>query len=211
MRYFSVYSCIPACPGHSEDRGRTERHILWEISDMTEDTKKIFENRVRDITVFRGIAFNPNSNGRSLTKLIELSNAFTATEMKALRSVMVYAVNGLVSDRRQDLWLDHVEKAAGYDKESWTTEEAFKWASLGIHLQRKTEVLFTGRSVFKNPKHHDPQHDIETLTQFGSFRNLDEMNFEQCHQIAKNEIDKSNYKNLEQTLLLRVCLMNFHN
>jgi hypothetical protein len=32
-----VHQQTPVCPGHSEDRGRTAKHIFWEMTDLPED------------------------------------------------------------------------------------------------------------------------------------------------------------------------------
>lgn len=53
-------------------------------------------------------------------------------------------------------------------------------------------------------KAHDPEHDLDTLIRYGSFLNLDEMNFEQCHQPNKNQGHLINDGNVEKALIIWV-------
>jgi hypothetical protein len=78
-----------------------------------------------------------NLNERSLTNLITKRNSLSATEIKSIRSLMPFALIGLVNSVQQDLWLCHVEYAAGYDQEQWLIEDAYIWYSLGQSFQQK--------------------------------------------------------------------------
>lgn len=57
------------------------------------------------------------------------------------------------------------------------------------------------------PKIHDPVHDDESIEQFGSLLNLDEMSFETCHQITKADAKLVNGRNVEEQLLKKVLIL----
>ena len=204
-----MYQCIPACPGHSEDHGRTINHLFWEISSLDTESKLIFDERIRTLCNFPAIIFNGKSQQRSLSKLIVNGTNMTASELKSIRWIIVYALLDLIDPQHQDVWLEHVEHAAGYDIKSWNIAEIFYWTKMQESYLSKMKKLYCEHSNFTNPKAHDPIHDLDYLNLFGSFKNLDEMSFESLHQQYKHYVEHSNKQKLHKTLMKMVMQYHF--
>jgi len=73
----------------------------------------------------------------------------------------------------------------GYHNENWDVEQRRKWSIIRESFLNSIISEFGHWSNFKFPKFHDPQHDDETIENFGSFMNLDDMNMETIHQESK--------------------------
>jgi len=54
-----------------------------------------------------------------LSKLALKENQLTSEEAASARSILVFALIGLISVPRQKCWLNHVEYAAGYYEKNW--------------------------------------------------------------------------------------------
>ena len=152
------------------------------------------------IREFPAIIFKGDEGIRSFTELILGEKSLTATEFKSIRWIILYILIGLIDDDRQDVWLDHVEYAASFDKKKWYYEDILAWDKIRVNYQTKMSTLFAHHSSFTNPKAHDPVHGIEILKEFGSFKNLDEMIHESMHQLFKKFTTKSNKINLHYTI-----------
>jgi len=115
LELFDPYSQIPACPGHSEDHGRTIKHIFWEVSEMGMLEQKIVNERMEALSNFPGLLHFHNGSKQSFVTIALKENHFTATEVASARSIIVFALLDLVSLSHQLCWLDHVEYAAGLE------------------------------------------------------------------------------------------------
>ena len=226
LKSFNMYSQTPSCPGHSENLGRTSRHLLEDIKLSETIIRTAIDKRLEALPKFPGLQLNFR-NDRSLTALVSSGKKLTAGEMQSIRVVILFLLIGLVSVKRIECWKYHVMYAAGYYKKTWSkglftpnlfhlAEDRTRWSEIRQLFQQSFWKLFHHLIHFEVfPKGHDPEvlpilrdlhlkHDDDIIRLFGSFLNLDEMNFEGCHQVAKRNARHHNNHNTDYDLLKEV-------
>lgn len=145
-------------PGHSEDKGRTEKHLFWEIIDMDNQLKEEVNRRISNIPSFPGLKFC----GRSLnsktkfTELVLKGSKLSADEIRSVRSFIIFCLVGLVSEKRLKCWYFHIAYASGYHTIEWTTQKRIRWNSLRYKFLQSFQQEFKTKSKFEFPKFHDP-------------------------------------------------------
>lgn len=198
LESFDLYQQTPACSGHSENQGRTKRHLLENFNELSGPVLNRINARLKNIAKFPGLSLHSSSSSTTFTQLILTKKSLTAEEYQSARAVILFLLVGLQTDDEQYLWRLHVEYAAGYYKKEWSPYNREYWQFLRAKFQSKFDELYPG---IKYPKGHDPKHDDELIEQFGSFLNLDEMIFENCHQTSKNQ--PTNGKAITEQLLVK--------
>ena len=118
LEYFDVYECLPPCPGHSEDLGRTKVLLSWEFEDLSAKNCEIVDERIKMLCRFPTLVFTRQKE--PLSNLILKDTSLTAAELKCIRSVILFAFYGLLKTQRQKCWQLLVEHAAGYDVIEWS-------------------------------------------------------------------------------------------
>ena len=120
LAVFDLYQQTPASPGHSENQGRTKRHLLEHFKKLSTPALALLNDRLKTIARFPGLVLHSSSNSTSFTQLILKETCLTAEEYQSIRAVILFLLVGLNNDEKQYLWRLHVEYSAGYYKKEWS-------------------------------------------------------------------------------------------
>jgi len=202
LQYFDVHEQTPPCPGHSENQGRTLRHLYELFQDFDDAILDIIDDRFSKIPRFPGLVLPNNPDRISLSSLIQSGVRLLSSELQSIRAIILFVLIDLLNENHLRCLKLHVMHAAGYYKKTWTKDERFYWTAIRTEFLNTFEALFYDKISFaKFPKGHDPHHDDRSIEKFGSFLNLDEMNFEGCHQTAKRHAQAVNGADIEFQIL----------
>eukprot|EP00027_Filamoeba_sp_ATCC50430_P018158 CAMPEP_0168569030 /NCGR_PEP_ID=MMETSP0413-20121227/15908_1 /TAXON_ID=136452 /ORGANISM="Filamoeba nolandi, Strain NC-AS-23-1" /LENGTH=846 /DNA_ID=CAMNT_0008601435 /DNA_START=1125 /DNA_END=3665 /DNA_ORIENTATION=- len=201
LKLFDVYEQTPACPGHSENQGRTLKHLWLTVKMLDSGLLQEFQRRLQLIPKFPGLMLNFGKR-TPLTTLLTKEVKLTSDEAQTIRSIALFLFVDLIPQPHQVCWREHVDYATAYYKKAWTDEERAFWTKLRYSFLTKFESLFQTEIDWEDfPKGHDPHHDDLSIERFGSFLNLDEMNFESCNHTIKEQTRTANNKAIDLSLL----------
>jgi hypothetical protein len=107
-----VHQQTPVCPGHSEDRGRTAKHIFWEMTDLPADFYPEIDALAAKISEFPGLQTflsSDDNSSRSFSTISLLENKWTATEYKSARTIMLFLLVDKISKAKLRCWVLHLQ------------------------------------------------------------------------------------------------------
>ena len=120
MTYFDVHKQTPPCPGHSENQGRTLRHLYELFRHFGSDLLQLIDERFSCIPIFPGLILPNNPERISLSTLLKEGVRLLSSELQSIRAVILFVLVDLLEEEHLRCLKLHVMYAAGYYKKIWT-------------------------------------------------------------------------------------------
>ena len=110
-----MYEQTPACPGHSENQGRTLKHLWLTFKLFDKDVLKEIERRLQLIPKFPGLSLNFGKRTPLITLLLK-EVKLTSDEAQYIRTIVLFLLIDLMPKEHQVCWREHVDYATGFYK-----------------------------------------------------------------------------------------------
>ncbi len=196
----------PASWGHSLLLGRAKYHLTWTLQDLSIEQCVQLATYLKIQSTFPDIT---NFHTAEARKALMLVDGLEAYEIASAMIVMPFALASLsppVPGSVLQSWRLHNVLMVDYYREGFTPVQVHShsrhWAFLQAALERAFIRNNPVRKISDKIKLHDPEHDQETIINYGNFRVINELAKESTHQIPKHMTH--NNRDVEQQILKRV-------
>ena len=151
------------------------------LHGRTTEECKLFDKLIVQFSSFPGLVKFSKKASRAPSALIR-KKCLQAQEAQSIRSIILAVIEvWQISEEERSAWRWHVLHASGYLKDEWSENELAEWRTISMKFTETLQHTYCHLSNFTMPKGHDPVHCVEIVDEFGSFNNIDEMNFEIHH------------------------------